>query len=352
MKSQKLLCAVCKNKHPLTNFSLNAIIKKRKNMSTQEEKTNKKQEYNLQQLYKIRDELRESLIQKDERFVTQLDEIMFGKSWKVDPYVKYIDQKYKQVLSREQTDYLFCLYEIEKLEQGRLEDSNILAVLILCYERFSKYVIRKLTILPHIDFEDLMGELRLYLQTAIESYDFMQEAKFTTYAGNVIWCLAVRYLRTKNDYSLSFDDFAYPNETSNSGLKLADVIGEDDEYLEQYANKDEYGDIWKLLGYFKPSVQFCLIAYSGKYLKPMTQIEMAKLFHKSKQYISFILDSALEELKVMTQNPNYINRRGWTTFHKLTGKTSQVRLPYHLLSKEEFLDILQNGLDRERAMKL
>lgn len=321
-------------------------------MSIQEEKTNKKQEYNLQQLYKIRDGLRESLIQKDELFVTQLDEIMYGKSWKIDSYVKYIDQKYKQVLSREQTDYLFCLYEIEKLEQGRLDDSNILAVLILCYERFSKYVVKKLTILPHIDFEDLMGELRMYLQTAIENYDFMQEAKFTTYAGNVIWCLAVRYLRTKNDYPISFDDFAYPNETSNSGLKLVDVVGENDEYLEGIANKEEHGDVWKLLGYFNPSVQFCLMAYSGKYLKPMTQTDIAKLFHKSKQYISFSLDSALEELKVMVNDPNYINKRGWTTFHRLTGKTSQIRLPYHLLTKEEFLDIFKNGIDREKAMKL
>ena len=283
---------------------------------------------------------RELALKEDSVFVKKLDEILNGKYWQINSLVKYIESK--KTLTQVQYDYLFCLYTLERIEKRDSKDSSILAILLLCHDNFIYYIMNKINIPDWTNYDEVKAKVENGLRKAIDSYDITKDIKFITYASSVARNEVLMFLRKNRIVAQSLD-----KEVDSSGENdqiYDDYLGANDEFIEDYAEKEISKQIWKNIGFLKSRTQFCLMARFGKYTKPLSYPEIASILNYTRPYVYILMNSGIKELKQMYLDSKYLSEKKYLHFMAKSGLHTQVQNDYHILTKEEFNDILLNGL--------
>lgn len=282
-------------------------------------------------------QLRQQITAEDKLFVEQLDRILSGKSWEIERFVKYINKK--RGLTNLESEYLFRLLKIEKLNNKDMSKSDVLAILLLCHKHFVYYVIDKIKIPACIRYDEVLAQVESGLRKAIDGYDVEQEAKFLTYANVVMKNEALMLMRLKRLSVISLEEKVSPDDKND--ITYSQVLAYDDEYIQDFAERDLAERCWRFLGYFNITTQVCIMAHLGKYTKKYTCTEVAQMLNISRSVVSKRITFAIKEMQLMAQDPRYIIDKKYQLFRYREYK-SQVQETYHLVDKQEFFDILYN----------
>lgn len=291
-------------------------------------------------------QLRQQIIVEDKLFVGQLDRILSGKTWEIERFVRYINKKHG--LTNLESEYLFRLLKIEKLNNKDMSKSDVLAILLLCHKHFVYYVIEKIKIPSHIQYDEVLAQVEWGLRKAIDNYDVDKQIKFLTYANVVMKNEALMYMRLKRLTIISLEEQVGPNQKNN--IVYGQVLATNDEFIQEFDERDLAEHYWKYLGHFNPATQVCIMAHFGKYTNKFTCLEISKKLNISRSLVSKRITFAIKEMQLMAQDPRYIIDKKYHSFC-YKGYRSQVQETYHLVDKQEFFDILYNKSDTNLLLR-
>ena len=131
-----------------------------------------------------------------------------------------------------------------------------------------------------------------------------------------------------NGRIVSIDDSINENDEHFS---LYEVIKDEDSEIARVADKSEIESVIKLFKHLTPSEQFCLMAYSGVYEKPMNQYEISIKLNVSQSYVSRKLASCFKKIKILAK-PQNLSKEEEVFRYDLLHKS------YKLLDKDAFIN--------------
>lgn len=187
-------------------------------------------------------------------------------------------------------------YYLERSAQGDLEARNIL-------------IERNLRLVAHImkkyyaqtsDQEDLISIGTIGLIKGISTFDPSKGARLGTYAARCVENEILMYFRSqkKSGQDVSLSDYI---ETGGDGaaLSLMDVVGEDEDLLENLAGREQLLRVRRAVDECLPEQerQVIVMRYGLDGQKPRRQREVAQALNISRSYVSRIEKRALGRLR-------------------------------------------------------
>lgn len=248
------------------------------------------------------------------------------KSYNIGNIIKYI--QLSGGLTKEQTILLFQRYVEEKDKGVDAEDSIYRTILIIAYDRFIGYILNKM----HIYDEDSYSTGKLGLIKAIDTFDISKGIQFMSYASHCIKNEVLMNVRKEqpnsflNGKAISIDDAVNDNDEHFS---LYEIIKSDEDVAREVADADEIKSIFNLFKYLLPIEQYCVIANLGIYGLPLKQNVIAEKTKLSQPYISRILTSAYDKLKLLA-NENILTEEEQIKSNQLHKRH------YSILTKQEY----------------
>ncbi len=187
-------------------------------------------------------------------------------------------------------------YYLQRSAQGDLEARNIL-------------IERNLRLVAHImkkyyaqtsDQEDLISIGTIGLIKGISTFDPSKGARLGTYAARCVENEILMYFRSqkKSGQDVSLSDYI---ETGGDGaaLSLMDVVGEDEDLLENLAGREQLLRVRQAVDECLPEQerQVIVMRYGLDGQKPRRQREVAQALNISRSYVSRIEKRALGRLR-------------------------------------------------------
>ncbi len=187
-------------------------------------------------------------------------------------------------------------YYLQRSAQGDLEARNIL-------------IERNLRLVAHImkkyyaqtsDQEDLISIGTIGLIKGISTFDPSKGARLGTYAARCVENEILMYFRSqkKSGQDVSLSDYI---ETGGDGaaLSLMDVVGEDEDLLENLAGREQLLRVRRAVDECLPEQerQVIVMRYGLDGQKPRRQREVAQALGISRSYVSRIEKRALGRLR-------------------------------------------------------
>lgn len=282
--------------------------------------------------------LKEKIFLEDKTFAEKLTRILNGKTWEIQPLVIYI-KKHKG-LTDLQYQYLFRLLKIEKLKNMDMENSSVLAILILCHKPFVHFVLERIKVPTNVHIDEVQSQIELGLRRAIDGFDYEQKNKFMTYAYVIMKNEALMFLRLKRLIVTGFDEKV--SYKDGNDLTYADVLQDDEDFVQEVQEQIVAQNYWNILGHFNPITQFCVMARMGKYTEKYTCTKISEILNCSRSGVSRIISFALKEIRIIANDNKYIANKKYKVA-SIDGYRSQVQDTYHLLTEQEFFEILNSG---------
>lgn len=221
------------------------------------------------------------------------------KNNNINNILKYI--KNKGGLTQEQTAFLFNLYYKDKENGVALENSISRTILIMSYDGFISYVLKK----KNLFGEDCYSVGKLGLIKAIDSFSLDKNLSFMTYAYECIKNEVFLYLRKENKVGYNYGrvvSIDCQENCNNEEFSLLEILKSEDRYFEEVAEKSEIESIYKLFVYLPHKDQYVLSAYIGLFENPLNQIEIAKKLNLSQSFICRLIASAINRLQEVYNN--------------------------------------------------
>ena len=291
----------------------------------------------LDQLKKEFPQIKSLAQTEDEKFVALFDAVYAGKTWKLEELLNHI--KCNHGLTRVQYDLLFNTYNRERAEGKDVAESGALAVLLMCHEYFIFRISKKILLPPTHSRDEMFMRLEMGLRKAVDSFDPRKGIYFLNYATPVVLHEGLIYVRSNRQYAtVGLEDKLIADD--NSGPTYQDQLASNEKIVEDYIEKEIAEILWAKMGFLKPREQFCMLAYTGKYGRPITQSEIAKCFDMDQSMISKIIKKCKLALIQMLEDPKYISSGRYRAVSK-NGRipNTSVTADYHLLTKDEFWDM-------------
>lgn len=285
--------------------------------------------------------LMEKIILEDNTFAEKLTRILNGKTWEIQSFIKYI--KKCKGLTDLQYQYLFRRLKIEKINNVDMANSSVLAILILCHKPFVHFVLDRIKVPTNIHSDEVQSQIEWGLRKAIDGFDYEQKNKFLTYAYVIMKNEALMFLRLKRIAVTGIDEKV--SYKDGNDLTYAEILQDDDDFVQKVQEQELAQNYWKLLGYFNPITQFCVMARMGKYTPKHTCTKISEVLNCSRSGVSRMIASALKEIKIIETDDKYI-LNGKYKNARIDGYKSQVETPYHILTEQEFFDILNSKCDK------
>lgn len=269
---------------------------------------------------------RQIAYEEDAEFINLFDQIYAGKEYKLPSLLGMIEKKKK--LTNNQQNYLFSLYNIERFTGKDLANSCVLALLIMGNKNIVNHILNtKYATFNSYYQEKIEMELQDALRRAIDGYSLESGTTFSTYAFKVLQ--NARVLNDKQIVPLSLDTTTIDDDDS---VYMYSTLGEEDEFIEDYAEREIRQDLWKLVGYLKPQNQFIIMAYYGKYRQPMVLTEIGQAMGITKSRASQRLGKSLNLIRQFVSEPQSIAK-----------KSPQQQSEWRLLTEDEFNSILSTS---------
>lgn len=207
-------------------------------------------------------------------------------------------------LTDEEIDDYFLSLEEEKLKGVPLEDIEARAILILAFKELIYYSIKMLGY--DIQDETLYQEGLLGLINAIDRYSRGNNNKFITYATvcikNSLYSYKRHISRRKyNDFSIvSLEE----NIAFSDGVSYADVLSDDQDFVEDYSNMDcdKYlvKQILANFRFLRPIEQYCFVMGKGLFdNEKLTQRDLAKILNCTHSSVSLYQIQAKQKLRLL-----------------------------------------------------
>jgi len=196
----------------------------------------------------------------------------------------------KPLTAEEERHYL------ELSAQGDLEARNIL-------------IERNLRLVAHImkkyyaqvsDQEDLISIGTIGLIKGITTFDLSKGARLATYAARCVENEILMYFRSqkKSSQDVSLSDYIETG-TDGAALSLMDVVGQDEDLLEQVSNREQLRCVLRAVDrdLTDQERQVICLRYGLGGCAPRRQREVAQVVGISRSYVSRIEKRALEKLR-------------------------------------------------------
>ena len=185
---------------------------------------------------------------------------------------------------------------LQQYAQGNPEARNVLIERNL---RLVAHIIKKYYT-QNTDQDDLISIGTIGLIKGISSFNPEKGARLATYAARCIENEILMYFRSqkKTQGEVSLSDSIEMDKEGNS-LQLIDVIGVDDTMLEDLHDRESALRLRQLIqDHLSPrEAEIIRLRYGLGGTIPLTQREIASLFHISRSYVSRIEKRALEKLR-------------------------------------------------------
>lgn len=276
------------------------------------------------------DKYREIAYSENAEFMGLLDQVIDGKDHKMMELLRIIEKNKR--LTNNQCNYLFSLYNIERMTGKDVANSSVLAVLIMSNQNLINHMINtKFGSFSNNFKEKMQMTLQDALRRAIDNYNLDMEVSFSTYAYRAF--SNAKSIDDKEIVPLSLDTTIAGDE--QKGLELSDVLGEEDEFIANFAERQAMQDVWGLMGYLHPKNQFIIMAYYGKYCEPMVLTEIGEILNVTKSRVAQVLSKSLELLREMVKDPAHVRLI----------KSKQIQDRYHLITEEEFNNLLCSSVN-------
>lgn len=219
-------------------------------------------------------------------------------------------------LNNEKNTMLFRQYQQDKLNGVPLEDSEARTLLILGNTRLIYFVLRsKLERIKYLNDLEEFSVGQIGLIKAIDTFNMDCGVKFVTYACKVIKneiLMHYRKLRAQNrfaEHGFAFLDEEISND-GNDGtpMRLIDVIGDENNFMEEILDTKEAESIIKNLRYLSRNEAFTIIHFYGLFGNPiMSQGEIGEILNVTRCNVSKYYTKGIYKLKVLTLNPKVLS---------------------------------------------
>lgn len=179
----------------------------------------------------------------------------------------------------------------------RAGDSSAREKLIRHNLRLVAHIVKKYYTLPG-DQDDLISIGTIGLMKAVDTFDSTRRARFSTYASRCIENeIRMQFRRDrKTSGTLSLQEALEAD--GESSLTLSDVLQDNFCMEEACELQDDLGRMRQLLDTLPARErQIILLRYGLAGQPPLTQLEIAGLFHISRSYVSRLETHALELLR-------------------------------------------------------
>ena len=196
----------------------------------------------------------------------------------------------KPLTAEEERHYL------ELSAQGDLEARNIL-------------IERNLRLVAHImkkyyaqvsDQEDLISIGTIGLIKGITTFDLSKGARLATYAARCVENEILMYFRSqkKSSQDVSLSDYIETG-TDGAALSLMDVVGQDEDLLEQVSNREQLRCVLRAVDrdLTDQERQVICLRYGLEGKTPLRQREVAEITGISRSYVSRIEKRAMQKLR-------------------------------------------------------
>lgn len=278
-------------------------------------------EAKIERLSQECEQLKAQMSNETPAFSTLFDEVSAGKMYKMSRLAELVKKQRK--LTPTQQAYLFRQYRIDCLTGCDAADSTALAMLMLGNENLSRWMVKRVASEASISRREMVEiELDNVLRRAIDGYDVDCGVNFSTYAYTA-------FVRALKKMKVQIETISTETKVENK-LTINDVIGDNDEFIDEYTQKDYKRYVWGLLGYFNDRAQFITMAYLGKYCEPMTYAEIGAILGVSGSYVSEVMRAVIRNIRKMERTSRVDELR-----------PSLARDKYHLLTCAEFNERLQ-----------
>ena len=232
-----------------------------------------------------------------------------------------INKKLKELcpngyLTTDKNMMLFKQYEQDKLNNVPLEDSEARTLLILGNTRLIYFVLKsKLERTSYLsDLEEFsVGQIGLI--KAVDTFKAEFGVKFVTYACKVIKneiLMHYRKLRAQTRFAergVAFLDEEINND-SNEGvpMRLMDVIGDENNFMEELLDEKEAERIIRNLRYLSRNEAFTIIHFYGLFGNAiMSQGEIGKILNVTRCNVSKYYTKGVHKLRVLTLNTEFLS---------------------------------------------
>jgi len=167
---------------------------------------------------------------------------------------------------------------------------------------------------------------KIGLMKSVDTYRTDTEAKFSSYAIKVISRDIFMHYRkinsvqnTINREAVSLDDVVQTPYDRNE-LTLEDMIADDENFVQEYEDRDGVETAYKNMKYLKPKEQIAIIYTFGLFGKPvLKQREIAEIVGTTRSVISVNLKRGLHKLKVLATSESLLTSQERILRYKLLG---------------------------------
>lgn len=265
-------------------------------------------------------------------FVNLFDQVCAGKDYKMPRLLSLVENNKKLTIN--QQNYMFSIYNVERLTGKDVANSCALAILIMGNQNIVNHIMNKkfATFNSH-HREKIEMELQDALRRAIDNYSLECGTTFSTFAYKVL--LNARAYDSKQIIPLSLDTTVVDDDGQ---IYLESALGYDDEFVSGYAENEIKQSVWELLGYLQPQNQFIVMAYYGKYREPMVLTEIGEVLGITKSRVSQKLAKSLELIRELMDDPK----------SRVLTKSPQLQDECKLLTEEEFNTVLSESVQYNR----
>lgn len=278
------------------------------------------------------EQFRQIAYEENAEFVQLLDQVLDGKDYKLSALLRMVESNKR--LTSNQQNYLFSLYNIERLSSKDEANSSVLAVLIMGNQNLINHMLStRFGSANSYRREKLQMCLQDALRRAIDGYSLDCGTTFSTFAYKTFNNATSTEPKEIIPISLDATTLGYDDD-----LDLYSMLGDEDEYIADFAEQDYKGRIWSLLGYLPRKSQFIIMAYYGKYCQPMVLSELGSVLHITKSRVAQILTQSLNILRTMIESPDGVRAI----------KPQQLQDRYRLLTEEEFNAVLSASVQCAR----
>ncbi|MBQ7880623.1 MAG: sigma-70 family RNA polymerase sigma factor [Clostridia bacterium] len=219
-------------------------------------------------------------------------------------------------LTSEDIISLFKEYEIDKLNNIPKQDSVARAMLIVENVKLVYFVLNsKLGFNCVNETMEEFGAGQVGLIKAVDTFDVNKNIKFSTYAARIIINEIFIYYRVENAQrnlseknKISFEEPIQLNN-KNENLTVKDILGEDDENLVDFDEKELVKEVINNMRFLNENEQKAVIYTFGLFGNDiLTQREMSKIINRSRAFVSRCLDMGIKKLRALTLKPEQLSR--------------------------------------------